>query len=169
MKGVFSMNRKGFTLVEIMIVVAIIALLAAIAIPNLMRARLNANESAAQSTLKTVATAAESYRAAQTVPIYPVSSTVTGIVGLTDATPAYCDAGIFAAAGRQGYVYTFTRLGSIAGQQYVASCAPVTFSVTGVRTFSINETGVLRSSLVADGTTSGPVTTAEYAALTPVQ
>jgi len=53
--------KKGFTLVEIMIVVAIIALLAAIAIPNFLGARRNAAEAAAQATLRAISTAYESY------------------------------------------------------------------------------------------------------------
>ena len=53
-------QRHGFTLVEIMIVVAIISLLAAIAIPNLLRARHNANEAAAIAALRTISTGARS-------------------------------------------------------------------------------------------------------------
>ncbi len=139
------MDRKGFTLVEIMIVVAIIALLAAIAIPNLLRARLNANEAAAQSTVKTLSTALESYRAAQTIPTYPLNSSVagTGVVGLTNVNPAYCDAGIFAAApGRQGYLFVYT---FETANTYTVSANPATPNVTGIRGFGVNESGVMRA------------------------
>ncbi len=155
------MNRKGFTLVEIMIVVAIIALLAAIAIPNLLRARLNANEAAAQSTIKAISTAAESFRAAQTTPNYPA----TALAMHTTAVPPYIDASVFAAApaGRQGYLFIYTRLNN---NQFVASCDPLTDDVSGIRVFSINETGVLRAGARA---AAPPTTTAAYGLFTVVQ
>ncbi len=131
------LNHKGFTLVELMIVIAIISLLAAIAIPNLMRSRISANEAAAIANLRTLSTASESFRTAQTPPRYPFN-----IFQLTGANPPYIDNRFNAAARRgvQGYRYAY--LG--AQNTYSFTAMPVTANVTGVRTFFVDQSGVIR-------------------------
>lgn len=131
------MNRKGFTLVEIMIVVAIIALLAAIAIPNLLRARHNANEAAAVASLRTISTAFESFRAAQTPTTYPASLAILGA-----EVPPYIDATL-AGGTKQGY--TFNPCGSTSANTYTCTATPVTSGVTGTRIFVVTESGVITS------------------------
>ena len=125
-------NKKGFTLVEIMIVVAIIALLAAIAIPNLLRTRIQANESAAIASLKTIATAEISYNSA--------NGAYIALATLDDDTPPYIDSTL-AAGAKQGYAFATT---DIAAGTFHCSGVPTTASVTGVRSFCVTEDGVVK-------------------------
>ena len=120
------MMRKGFTLVEIMIVVAIIALLAAIAIPNLLRARLNANDSAAKATLQALATACESYAAANGV--YPNNITV-----LTTATPPYLNEDLTNGT-YHGYNITCSNNND---SNYSCGAVPNTCNVSGSKNYNV--------------------------------
>lgn len=122
--------KKAFTLVEILIVVAVIALLAAIAIPNLLRARVTGNQSSAQATLKAIANALETYAIANGS--YP--SQTTSLIG---AAPPYLNKDYFAAPFN-GYNFA----ASISDYTYSVTALPVSSS-TGTESYTITTGGVL--------------------------
>src|SRR5215813_5288739 len=71
-------KQKGFSLIELLIVVAIILIIAAIAIPNLLRARISANDSAAAATIRTINTAEVTYSTTYVSAGYSPSLAVLG-------------------------------------------------------------------------------------------
>ncbi len=125
-------KRQGFTLVEIMIVVAIIALLAAIAIPNLMRAKIQANDAAAKSHLKSLSTSSETFASINS------GSYPTDITSLTGVSPPYISQ-TFCGTTLSGYLYTcsFSNIG------YTFIAAPVTVGTSGTTTFTITTGSIL--------------------------
>ena len=146
-----KLNNKGFTLVEIMIVVAIIVLLAAIAIPNLLRARLNANEASAIASMRTISTAAESFRAAQSPPQYP--ATLGALSDTTGGVPPYIDS-VLGGGTKQGYTFTYASAADASGRRNTFSvvAAPVVGGTTGIRSFFVDHSGVVRVGTTDQGT-----------------
>jgi prepilin-type N-terminal cleavage/methylation domain-containing protein len=130
--------KRGFTLVEIMIIVAIIALLAAIAIPNFMTARVQKNESAAQSALRTIAKAELNYRS--TKPSYATLSQLGLAITLGCATEPCI---------KSGYSFTLTPT----ADTFVVRAIPQAPDATGVRNFCITEDGVVRVNAGISATT----------------
>jgi type IV pilus assembly protein PilA len=154
-------TNKGFSLIELLIVVGIILLIAAIAIPSLLRARIAANETSAAAAIRTITSAEQAYFAA-----YPTVGFATQIqdMGRTaPCTPAPTHAclldnnlatAIPGTAGHSGYQFLATGIdgGTGLNSSFVAGGTPISPNQTGSRDFCTLADGALRNQPTAGGT-----------------
>jgi type IV pilus assembly protein PilA len=160
-----SRKQKGFSLIELLIVVAIILVIAAVAIPNLLRSRMSANEASAVASMRTIVTAEIVYSSTYTVGF------AANLVSLSDGgTPANCipptvpaaaaacliDATL-ASGTKNGYLFTYsTTGGGGTNNTYTVNADPISSGVSGQRHFFTDETDVLRVNVSAAASASDP-------------
>ena len=132
-------TQTGFTLIEIMLVVGIIALLATFAIPQMLRSRMNANETSAIAAMRTISNAAQSYYNDVIPHTYPPN-----LLSMASSVPPYIDLTLGQARRRadakQGYYYVYDQENS---ENFTVVGRPSFFGRTGERNFFVDETGVV--------------------------
>jgi type IV pilus assembly protein PilA len=143
-------KQKGFSLIELLIVVAIILIIAAIAIPNLLRARIAANESSAVASVRTINTAQISYNSAYPTVGFAASLSVLSGTGCNppDSTQACLIDTQLSSGLKSGYTFAMSASGSPASN-YSTSSSPQTANTTGVRSFCSIADAVVRYSTAA--------------------
>jgi type IV pilus assembly protein PilA len=148
-------SQKGFSLIELLIVVAIILIIAAIAIPNLLRARMAANESSAVASLRTINTACITY--SSTYGQYPTAlSDMADVPAGTAATSTSADLldPVLSAAAPQKSGYNFVYAPGSSNVSYTANANPVVANQTGTRFFYTDQSAVIRYNTSVTSTVS---------------
>jgi prepilin-type N-terminal cleavage/methylation domain-containing protein len=158
-------KQKGFSLIELLIVVAIILIIAAIAIPNLLRARIAANEASAVGSLRTINTAEISYASTYPSIGFATSLATLGPGATAGATSTSANAALLdnvlgnstctgTTCPKSGYNFYITASGTAPVSTYSSNANPLVVDQTGKRRFYSDASGVIRYNTTATSTSA---------------
>jgi type IV pilus assembly protein PilA len=136
-------KQKGFSLIELLIVVAIILIIAAIAIPNLLRSKIAANQASAVGSLRTLNTSCIAYSTSYGQ--FPSAMSNLGPVAsgsTASSTSADLIDSVLAAGTKSGYTFVYTAGAS--NQSYSITATPITSATTGQNMYYTDQSGVIR-------------------------
>src|SRR6516162_121901 len=152
-------KQKCFSLIELLIVVAIILIIAAIAIPNLMRARMSANESSAAGSIRTINTGEVSYATTYPTQGFTNLASLGGAGSPCVPAPAggcFIDNFLANTATKDGYGFSATPGATVPAVTYVSLATTLSPNQSGTRAFCSDQTGVIYFDPTAGGTGCTP-------------
>ncbi len=159
--GVLMRKQAGFSLIELLIVVAIILIISAIAIPSYLRSRMQANEASAVGSLRMINTSAVTYSSTYVDVGFPTNLADMG--GANPCTATSTSACILeetlALGTKSGYSFIWTGDGATPSVSYTLTATPLTVGGSGQRQFCTDQAGVIRydASGAGCGAASSPV------------
>ncbi len=147
-EGGKALRARGFSLIELLVVVAVILIVAAIAIPNFVRSKLRANEASAVSSLRSITTAEVVYSTTYQIGYSPSLAALGGSGGTIDQSNAGLIDSVLSSGSKSGYSFTYTATSSDNNGNiltYTANADPVLVGTTGDTHFYVDETSIIRS------------------------
>ena len=152
-------SSRGFSLIELLIVVAVILVIAAIAVPNFLRSKMRANEASAVANLRNIDTAEVVYTTTYGVGYSPTLAALGGNPTIPDATQAGLIDSVLSSGIKSGYAYTFGVTSSDANGNvlgYSVNADPTVAGTTGDRHFYSDQTAIIRQNTTGVASSTDP-------------